>query len=168
MLNVSDEDSACRTKSIPILRYYKVFHINQSTGIKPLDIEETNSILEPNLVAETIIQNYISKTGVTFNVKASNKAFYIPTLDGITVPCIEQYSSVSDYYSTIFHELTHSTGHKDTLGRLIAPFSATETNMQKKNLLPKLVQHHCAIYVELKRLKDSKILLYIYRIGLML
>lgn len=85
MLTILDEDDANRTKCIPILRYYKVFHINQTTGVKPLDIEERNSILEPNLVAETVIQNYISKMGVTFNVKVSNKAFYSPAQDSITV-----------------------------------------------------------------------------------
>ena len=96
-----------------------VFHIDQTTGIKPLDLEEMNVILEPNRDAETVIQNYIAKTGVAFNVKVSDEAFYDPKQDSITIPCMEQYSSVSDYYSTAFHEITHSTGHKDRLDRLI-------------------------------------------------
>ena len=78
MLTVPDEENADRTKSIPILRYYKVFHIDQTTGIKPLDLEEMNVILEPNRDAETVIQNYIAKTGVAFNVKVSDEAFYDP------------------------------------------------------------------------------------------
>ena len=119
MLTVPDEEDADRTKSIPILRYYKVFHIDQTTGIKLLDLEEIDVILEPNRDAETVIQNYIAKTGVAFNVKVSDEAFYDPKQDSITIPCMEQYSSVSDYYSTAFHEITHSTGHKDRLDRLV-------------------------------------------------
>ena len=30
----------------------------------------------------------------------------------------EQYQEISEYYSTTFHELTHSTGHKNRLNRL--------------------------------------------------
>ena len=30
----------------------------------------------------------------------------------------EQYNLVNEYYSTTFHELTHSTGHKNRLDRL--------------------------------------------------
>lgn len=34
------------------------------------------------------------------------------------VPCKEQYKSINEYYSTTFHELTHSTGHQTRLNRL--------------------------------------------------
>ena len=37
----------------------------------------------------------------------------------ITVPAIEQYTDIADYYSTVFHEMVHSTGHKDRLNRLV-------------------------------------------------
>ena len=30
----------------------------------------------------------------------------------------EQYKYINEYYSTTFHELTHSTGHKNRLDRL--------------------------------------------------
>ena len=35
----------------------------------------------------------------------------------VQVPCLSQYDNVGEYYSTVFHELTHSTGHKSRLNR---------------------------------------------------
>lgn len=38
--------------------------------------------------------------------------------DSVVVPLKEQYNLINEYYSTTFHELTHSTGHKNRLNRL--------------------------------------------------
>lgn len=52
------------------------------------------------------------------------KAFYYPSGDFINMPPIERFKETSDstatenYYSTIFHELTHWTGAKHRLDRL--------------------------------------------------
>lgn len=52
------------------------------------------------------------------------KAFYSPSGDFINMPPIERFKETSDstatenYYSTIFHELTHWTGAKHRLDRL--------------------------------------------------
>lgn len=132
---VPDEDDADNIKRIPILRYYKVFHIDQTTGIKPLELEEINAILEPNRDAETVIRNYIAKTGVAFNVKLLDNAFYDPKQDSITIPCMEQYLDVAEYYSTAFHEITHSTGHKDRLDRLVSSAFLRDRNKYAKEEL---------------------------------
>ena len=100
------------------IRYYRVFHIDQTTGIKPLSIEEEMEILSPCEDAEKVIDDYISRSGVKLNVKASNRAFYDPTEDAITIPLMEQFSSEADYYSTAFHEIVHSTGHKSRFDRI--------------------------------------------------
>lgn len=47
----------------------------------------------------------------------SDKAFYLPTADYIQVPCKEQYQNIEEFYSTLFHEMVHSTGHKSRLDR---------------------------------------------------
>ena len=36
----------------------------------------------------------------------------------MVVPLKEQYSNISEYYSTTFHELVHSSGSKNRLNRL--------------------------------------------------
>lgn len=118
LLRVRDEENEDEVKTIPVLRYYRVFHIDQTTGIKPLSIEEELEILTPCENAENVIEDYISRSGVALNIKLSDRAFYDPSEDSITIPLMEQYSNEADYYSTAFHEIVHSTGHKSRFDRI--------------------------------------------------
>ena len=47
-----------------------------------------------------------------------DKAFYRPSTDEVVLPIRKQFMSTAEYYSTVFHELTHSTGHASRLNRL--------------------------------------------------
>ena len=120
----TDKDGNEIEKIVPFLKYYNVFHIDQTTGIEPLTALEEAEILKPVEKAENVINNYVSKSGIGFNAKISDKAFYSPSSDCVVIPAMEQYSDVSEYYSTTFHELTHSTGHKSRLDRLTSGAAA--------------------------------------------
>lgn len=45
------------------------------------------------------------------------QAAYSPTLDRITMPTFDAFRDGASYYSTLAHEVTHWTGHKDRVGR---------------------------------------------------
>jgi antirestriction protein ArdC len=45
------------------------------------------------------------------------RACYSPSLDCVTMPRPEHFRGGQDYYSVLFHELTHSTGHASRLNR---------------------------------------------------
>lgn len=47
----------------------------------------------------------------------SGVAAYNPMMDIIKVPPREDFSNIPEYYSTLFHEMVHSTGHSDRLDR---------------------------------------------------
>ena len=47
----------------------------------------------------------------------SSSARYIPSKDRIEVPDRAAHTSAAEYWSTLFHEVTHSTGHKRRLNR---------------------------------------------------
>ena len=49
--------------------------------------------------------------------KAQAQAFYVPGTDTVTMPPREAFPTVEDYAETLFHEMTHSTGHKSRLDR---------------------------------------------------
>lgn len=55
----------------------------------------------------------------------SNEAYYSPNGDYIKVPCKEQYINIEEFYSTLFHEIIHSTGHKSRLDRLKTGINAS-------------------------------------------
>ena len=112
------EDGTKEVKQIPFLRYYNVFHISQVEGVEPLPKEKLNNDIEPIEAADKIIIDYVTREHIDFQEMKSNKAFYSPASDKVVVPLKEQYQNINEYYSTTFHELTHSTGHKTRLDRL--------------------------------------------------
>lgn len=103
-------------KQIPLLRHYNVFHISQVDGVEPKE-QLKISDLEPIEEAEKIKTDYMNREHLKIFEKVTNKAFYTPTFDYIEVPCKEQYQNIEDFYSTLFHEMIHSTGHKSRLNR---------------------------------------------------
>jgi antirestriction protein ArdC len=46
------------------------------------------------------------------------RAYYQRSADKVNMPKRETFSKSVEYYSTLFHELVHATGHESRLGRL--------------------------------------------------
>lgn len=118
-----DETGEEKTKKIPYLKYYHVFHIDQCTGIKPR-FEKVEQIstddetkLQPIEACEQVVKTYFDREDCTLTVRESNKAYYSPATDSVVVPMMKQYEVEGEYYSTLFHEITHSTGHSKRLNR---------------------------------------------------
>lgn len=110
------EDGTKTIKQIPLLRYYNVFHISQVDGV---EVKEKPIVyIEPIEEAERIKEEYKTREHIEIREIVSNKAFYSPSGDYIQVPCKEQYTNIEEFYSTLFHEMVHSTGYKTRLDRL--------------------------------------------------
>ncbi len=106
------------TVKVPLLRYYSVFHVSQCEGIKEKHLSPLPGTAESDDAADAIITDYISREGVTLQEVEGNSAFYQPFTDSVTVPTKAQFTETAEFYSTVFHELTHSTGHEKRLNRL--------------------------------------------------
>ena len=102
-----------KEKSIPVLRYYNVFHIDECEGIesKVQQVEQQpENQLQPVERAEQVINSYVERENLKFNNQSiSGDAYYSPMRDEVVVPKLSQYQIAEEYYSTTFHELTHST-----------------------------------------------------------
>ena len=105
-------------KQIPFLRYYNVFHIDQCEGLKARHAKPMPNTASADQTAEAIITAYCQREGVKLIHEEGDRAFYRPTTDSITLPHMAQFTATAEYYSTAFHELTHSTGHASRLNRL--------------------------------------------------
>ena len=119
-LTVEDEDTG-EEKDVPFLRYFNVFHIDQCEGIAARFRASESPVLTPataNGAAESIIHDYIAASGIKFVRRESSEAFYQPVTDTVVLPLIKQFGDTAEYYSTAFHELTHSTGHPKRLNRI--------------------------------------------------
>ena len=112
-----DEDTK-EMKKIPLLRYYNVFHIDQCEGLEAKYVKGMPCVAKPQEAAEEVIDGYVARSGLTFRHHEGDRAYYTPSTDTVTLPLMDQFESVAEYYSTAFHELTHSTGHASRLNRL--------------------------------------------------
>ena len=114
----TDEEGNERTTVIPRLKYYYVFEVSQCEGIERNCTEEPKTYGNtPVESAENIITAYINRETVTFTATDSNRAYYSPSEDAVVVPDLKYFEAVEEYYSTSFHELTHSTMHQDRCNR---------------------------------------------------
>lgn len=106
----NEQGEVIKVSTIPILKSYNVFHIEDCTGIESKYNTEHIIPLQPIDEAEKVISNYVEREGLNFhNDKPSGKAYYSPMSDEVVVPMLNQYEIAEEYYSTTFHELTHST-----------------------------------------------------------
>ncbi len=97
------------------MRYYSVFNVEQCEGL-PEDIipyiEETSN--DPIETCESIVLSMQNPPQLSHS---GDEAFYSPGLDYINMPMMKNFEDSESYYSTLFHELVHSTGHSKRLNR---------------------------------------------------
>ena len=113
----SKKEDESDEKNFPMLRYYTVFNVEQTEGIDEKKIPSLAikyNKIERLEQCEAITANMPKKPMLTFN---EQRAYYSPTLDYVNMPKRKTFTSSEEYYSTLFHELTHSTGHASRVNR---------------------------------------------------
>jgi antirestriction protein ArdC len=102
--------------TVPVMRYYNVFNAEQLEGIEIPDAVKFEPIdFVPIDEAEKIAAGYAGGPAVAHD--GGQQAFYRPTTDTVHMPETTRFASVEEYYSTLFHELSHSSGHSSRLDR---------------------------------------------------
>jgi antirestriction protein ArdC len=121
------EEDGETEKKVPFMRYYTVFNVAQCENIPedkiPATTEATTTHIDKIMQCEGIVENWEDKPEIRHG---EQKAYYRPSSDLVNMPQVETFMNSEEYYSTLFHELTHSTGHEKRLNRQgiteIAPF----------------------------------------------
>jgi len=118
---VSKVDKITKEKdSFTFLKQYTVFNVEQCENLnhKLIDAERIKENQNEDFCsienAENIINNFKTKPIINH---AESRAYYRPVSDDINMPKKSEFVNSEEYYSTLFHELTHSTGHKSRLNR---------------------------------------------------
>lgn len=122
-------------KMVPVLRYYKVFNI-KDTDLDP-KYKTVNPDFEPIDEAEKIAGDYCKRENIKVR-ESEDRACYSPIKDEIQMPAQEQFESEAEYYATLYHEMIHSTGHKDRLNRLKADAYFGNEEYGKEELVAEL------------------------------
>jgi antirestriction protein ArdC len=96
-----------------VLRYFTVFNVAQCQGIKAPPAAPRPAF-DPIAACERIVSGFEGRPRIEHG---GAMACYIPALDEIRMPAHEAFSTSPEYYSTLFHELIHSTGAQHRLAR---------------------------------------------------
>lgn len=106
-----------------ILKYYYVYRLEDCEDVREIKHRDTKEVKNENEDksrlenVDKIVYDYCERCGVNLKITNSDRACYSPWLHQVITPKIEQFNENTEFYSTLFHELTHSTGHKKLLAR---------------------------------------------------
>lgn len=114
--STQDEEESTRKRSIPVLRYYHVFNVEQceSVRLEPLPEREQPSEEQRIAAAECLVRSMPDPPTIEEKGEA---AWYSPLDDRVRVPPFSVFRAVEHFYGTLFHELGHATGHQKRLAR---------------------------------------------------
>lgn len=117
LMKAKEQDAAEgeKVKVFPVIKTYTVFNVEQIDGLTLPPVQTFTH--EPIAEAEALVQNMPKRPGIEHG---GQRAFYSPSRDFVGMPTPESFESAEAYYSTLFHELTHSTGHSSRVDRFTA------------------------------------------------
>jgi antirestriction protein ArdC len=107
------KDGTEKTGKPFLLRYYRVFNLSQTEGIQD-KLGITDHAPVPDIAA---CESLVAAMPNAPQFALSDKAAYSPSRDTVLMPPKTVFDSSEGYYATLFHELTHSTGHVSRLNR---------------------------------------------------
>lgn len=106
-----------------MLRQLNLFNVAQCDGL-PAHMQpddgterpvEDYAVVSPERLAD--VQTMLEATGVEMEPRFLDWAYYTLVADRIVMPLTSQFDSEADYWSTLLHEMVHSTWHRKRLDR---------------------------------------------------
>ena len=138
---VTEEDDEGCEKTRLIIRSYSVFSGDQVDGYTDPELVEV-----PEMERLEHVELAVKKTGATIKVGGS-KAFYGPASDTVHMPDDRRFIGDNDqrteaYYSVLWHELGHWSGHKTRLNREL-PDKFGDEKYAMEELIAELTSAYC-------------------------
>ncbi len=113
----AEQERAARDGDAPgkvaFLKRFTVFNLAQCEGLAGVDPEPAPL---PERQAVPVAEALIAATGADLRI-GGPRAYYDPLLDYVQVPPQPAFTDQINYYRTVFHELSHWTGHGARLDR---------------------------------------------------
>lgn len=110
-----ENDEGEKVDSFFFMKQYAVFTLEQIEGIDYSQFIDPVIDFQPVMKAENLVNAFLQSQLI--QVKPAQSAAYSPSGDYIVMPPRDQFHSVDAYYSTMFHEMVHSTGSEKRLKR---------------------------------------------------
>lgn len=125
-----------RPDRIPLVRWANVFNLDQTEGIEAPVLEVTQSPAQPLEKAAAIVQK--AKLCPIHHIGFA--ALYSPTDDVIRLPAPTTFCNQESYFQTLYHEMTHASGHGSRLDRegITQPVRFGSEKYSKEELIAEL------------------------------
>ena len=135
-----NEDGTTETKKSFVLQYYHVFHIEDCDGVQSKRKDNFTPVEhQPIETAEKVVKEYVDREDtLTLQITPSNRAYFAPASDSVVVPCMSQYDDIEEFYSTLFHELVHSTGIKKRCDRGLEKTASKSDEYSREELVAEM------------------------------
>ena len=107
-------DAENQEASVPFLRRYTVFNVDQCDNLPEHCFAHAPSLPEREIVPQA--EALAAATRANIRIGGA-QAFYVPSDDTVHIPPQPAFFEQINYYRTLFHELGHWTGHPSRLDR---------------------------------------------------
>lgn len=100
-----------------VMREFSVFNVAQCDGLpeKVVNGPSVMRVRNPD-TRDELADDFVAATGADVR-EGHGQAMYVPSKDFVGMPAFVAFKGADDFYNTLFHELTHWTGHKDRCAR---------------------------------------------------
>ena len=106
-------------------QYVLVYYYNNNDLVEPIDVKKRWGVGDRPIrseaqkidFVESVKNDYINRAHLNLTEKEQGHAYYQPALHRVTMPLMKQFDDSKEYYQTLFHEFSHSTGHFTLLNR---------------------------------------------------
>ena len=104
-------DGDTEKKVIPLYRVSSVFNLSQTSLYREPEVKSENQVIAK---CKSLEERIRAKIEIKRNF---NRCYYSPKNDYISIPLITDFNTEAEYYSALFHEAAHATGHSKRLDR---------------------------------------------------
>lgn len=137
-----------RQPHTPLLRYFLIFNVEQTEGLGlPALHHPSHHGTERIDKAELLVRSMPDPPRIC----EGKSAWYRPSDDVVHIPALTRFKTADAYYSTLFHELGHATGHERRLNRqgVTAEVQFGSGTYSQEELCAELCSAFCCATVEL-------------------
>jgi antirestriction protein ArdC len=110
-----DKNGETQIKQIPFLKTYTVFNASQINGLPDQFYDVRKPAIKEPKQRNSELEEFFANTKA--DIYTGLEASYRPSTDRIQMPHFDSFETVTGYYATLAHELTHWTKHSTRLDR---------------------------------------------------
>lgn len=134
-----DEKKTLEIKSSYYLTSYLVFNVFQTKDLPDIYYQLPSAHFTISFEVEEIVERILDHHESSFNyfLEKVNEAYYDVQKDVVVLPTKEQFTSPEAFYSTLFHEFIHWTGHESRLNR-VTLMGTTQENYADEEIIAEL------------------------------